>query len=70
MDKISQFFSLYTPIQSFPLTPLYLDCANYCNRELSYRFEEACDLEGGGTQKIMHLIGNSFKTREPIIVPF
>ena len=49
---------------------IYLDCANYCNLKLSYRFEETCDLEGGGTQKIIHLIANSFKTREPIIVPF
>ena len=25
----------------------YIDCVNYCNRELSYRFEEAVNLEGG-----------------------
>ena len=45
------------------------NCANYCSLELLYRFAEVYDL-GGGYPKIISLIGNSFKTRERIIVTF
>ena len=41
-------------------TSIYLNCANYWSDKLSYRFEEVCDLRGGGSPKKTCLSWNSY----------